>query len=248
MDLRLTGFSLQSLIGTKRVSKRSFVMSDSLSQEHSQNQSAHQSQSDEWDIDNLPNRLTLFRIGLIPIIIVCLSINMWGLESSDKWPKILGWIAAWTFVVASVTDFLDGYIARKRQIITVFGSFLDPIADKFLVISSLILLLGLDRIPVLIVIILVLREMYITALRLMATERGLKIPVSSLGKWKTTFQMIGIPMLMAYDKPWDIPFPLMGTIFIYLASLFSLYSATEYSVNLVKKIKLLRSERKKAQS
>ena len=204
----------------------------------------------EWEIDNLPNRLTIFRVFLIPIILGCLFLNLTDLPWIKPMHSTLGWIAGWTFVAASVTDFFDGYFARKRGIVTVFGSFLDPIADKFLVVSSLIMLQGMGRIPVLIVIILVLREMYINSLRLLANERGFKVPVGQLGKWKTAFQMIGIPMLMAYEKPWGIPMPLLGTIFIYLASIFSLYSALQYSVNLVKKLKLERQKKlnKKAEA
>jgi CDP-diacylglycerol--glycerol-3-phosphate 3-phosphatidyltransferase len=153
----------------------------------------------------------------------------------------LGYVAGWTFVAASITDFFDGYIARKRGIVTVFGSFLDPIADKFLVVSSLILLGELERIHSIVVLILVLREMYITSLRLLASERGLRVPVGQLGKWKTAVQMVGIPLLMANDKPWGIPMSLIGTICIYLASIFSLYSALEYSLGLIKKIKMKRN-------
>jgi CDP-diacylglycerol--glycerol-3-phosphate 3-phosphatidyltransferase len=196
----------------------------------------------EWQIDNLPNRLTMFRILLIPIIISSLYLNMSKFPLLIPYEKTLGYLAAWTFVIASITDFFDGYIARKREIVTVFGSFLDPIADKFLVVSSLIILQGLGRIPVLLVIILVLREIYITALRLLAKERGLHVPVAKLGKWKTAFQMIGIPFLMAYDRPWGIPMPLLGISFIYLASLFSLYSAVDYSINLIKRLQKARSE------
>jgi CDP-diacylglycerol--glycerol-3-phosphate 3-phosphatidyltransferase len=129
--------------------------------------------------------------------------------------------------------------------VTIFGSFLDPIADKFLVISSLIMLLALGRVHVLIVLILVLREMYITALRLLAMEKGLSVPVGTLGKWKTATQMVGVPLLMANDKPWGLDMPLLGTIAIYLASLFSVYSALEYSLGLLKKIQKLRSEKRK---
>lgn len=205
-------------------------------------------QSDEWQIDNLPNRLTLFRIFLIPIIIMslffCKFQNAWvGIPV-----KTLGYIAGWTFVAASITDFFDGYIARKRGIVTVFGSFLDPIADKFLVVSSLILLQELNRIPVLIVIALVLREMYMTALRLLASQRGIHVPVNQLGKWKTAFQMVAIPMLMAWDKPWGIPFPLMGSIFIYLAFFFSVYSAGIYTFGLYQKVKAARAQKKLAKS
>lgn len=196
----------------------------------------------EWEIDNLPNRLTMIRIILIPIILLSLFLTLSNVQWFAENIKLLNYIAAWTFVAASITDFFDGYIARKKNIVTVFGSFLDPIADKFLVISSLIMLLALSRVHVLIVLILVLREMYITALRLLAMEKGLSVPVGTLGKWKTATQMVGIPLLMANDIPWGIDMPLIGTIAIYLASLFSMYSALEYSAGLIKKIQKLRKE------
>lgn len=199
----------------------------------------------EWEIDNLPNRLTMFRVVLIPIIIFSLFATIGQFEWARNHTNFLNYLAAWTFVAASITDFLDGYIARKKNIVTVFGSFLDPIADKFLVISSLIMLQSLNRVHVLIVLILVLREMYITALRLLAMEKGISVPVGTLGKWKTATQMVGIPLLMAYDIPWGINMPLLGTILMYLSSLFSLYSALEYSVGLLKKIKKIRKEKKK---
>jgi CDP-diacylglycerol--glycerol-3-phosphate 3-phosphatidyltransferase len=209
--------------------------------DHEQN-SLKTNHANEWDIDNLPNRLTMFRIILIPIILLSLFLNL----SPSIWVSnhivFLNYLACWTFVIASITDFLDGHIARKKNIVTVFGSFLDPIADKFLVISALIMLLALGRIHVVIVLILVLREMYITALRLLAMEKGLSVPVGTLGKWKTATQMIGIPFLMANDRPWGFDMPLIGTIAIYLASLFSMYSALEYSFGLIKKIQKLSKE------
>ena len=202
--------------------------------------------NNEWEIDNLPNRLTMFRVILIPIIIFSLfSVQMkyeWALPHTS----LLNYIAAWTFVAASITDFLDGFIARKKNIVTVFGSFLDPIADKFLVISALIMLQALDRVNVLLVLILVLREMYITALRLLAMEKGISVPVGTLGKWKTATQMVGIPLLMANDIPWGLDMPLLGTIAIFLAAIFSTYSATEYSLGLIKKIQKIRREKKQA--
>ncbi len=203
---------------------------------------------DEWEIDNLPNRLTFFRVLLIPVILMSLFFIKFQNDFVGLPVKTLGYIAGWTFVVASITDFFDGYIARKRGIVTVFGSFLDPIADKFLVVSSLILLQELGRIPVLIVVALVLREMYMTALRLLASERGIKVPVNQLGKWKTAFQMIAIPMLMAWDKPWGIPYPLLGSIFIYLAFFFSVYSAGLYTYGLYSKVKAVRKEKKLAKT
>lgn len=204
--------------------------------------------SDEWEIDNLPNRLTVFRMTLIPIILLCL------LPGLDHWPwgksftVELSWVASFAFLVAGATDFFDGHIARKRGLVTVFGSFLDPVADKFLVVSSLILLLALGRSDALIVVILVLREMYILSLRLLAVERGFSLPVGRLGKWKTGLQMGGIPLLMAHQAPLDLPLHLAGSVLLYFAAFFGLYSALEYSLGLVKKMKAkrrhLKNERK----
>lgn len=202
--------------------------------------------SNEWEIDNLPNRLTMFRVVLIPIIIF----SMYAVQVQYDWAtahtKLLNYVAAWTFVAASITDFLDGFIARKKNIVTVFGSFLDPIADKFLVISALIMLQAMNRVHVLVVLILVLREMYITALRLLAMEKGISVPVGTLGKWKTATQMVGIPFLMANDTFIGINMTVLGTIAIYLASIFSLYSAGEYSFGLIRKIQKLRKEKRRA--
>jgi len=206
------------------------------------NQSLKPDHSNEWEIDNLPNRITIFRVVLIPIILLSLYSNMSSPINS------LNYVAAWTFVIASISDFFDGYYARKRKLVTVFGSFLDPIADKFLVISSLIMLLALNRIHVIVVLILVMREMYITALRLLAMEKGLTVPVGTLGKWKTATQMVGIPFLMANDHPFGLDMPLIGNILLYLATIFSLYSALEYSLGFIKKLKIrikMKKKRKK---
>lgn len=198
----------------------------------------------DLEIDNLPNRITIFRVCLIPIILVCLSLQIEPFHLPDPYKVTLGWVAAWTFVLASITDFFDGYIARKRNIVTIFGSFLDPIADKFLTVSALILLLAQGRVHALIVTILVLREIYMTSLRLLAFSEGVPVPVNKLGKWKTATQMTGLPMLMAYETVWYIPFATLGTIFVYIASILSFYSSIVYSVGLVKKLKLKRLERK----
>jgi CDP-diacylglycerol--glycerol-3-phosphate 3-phosphatidyltransferase len=199
----------------------------------------------DLEIDNLPNRLTFFRMLMIPVVVLALYF-------SDHTPSFLlpyqhwmGHIACWIFVVASITDFFDGYIARKRNIVTVFGSFLDPIADKFLVVSALIMLLALDRVHPIVVIILVLREMYMTSLRLLAMTEEVDVPVSSLGKWKTGTQMVATPMLMIYDDFLGMDLPLIGTILIYLSSFLSLWSALLYSLSMMKKLREKRAEKKK---
>ena len=196
----------------------------------------------DLQINNLPNRLTLFRITLIPIVVACLVLEGKRWPALESWHGDLSWIAAWIFALASVTDFIDGYIARKRGIVTVFGSFLDPIADKFLVVSSLVMLLSLGRVSALVVITLILREFYITSLRLFAIREEINIPVNSMGKWKTAMQLTGISMLMANDSLWGLPLPLIGAVSIYAATALSLYSALIYSIRLVKKLKLKRKK------
>lgn len=188
-------------------------------------------------IDNLPNRLTIFRILLIPVIILCLYIQLPEYTYLKIDHQLLSWIGCWLFVVAALTDFLDGHYARKHNLETLFGSFLDPIADKFLTVSVLIMLLALDRVPVIPVIILVLREIYISALRLLAGHEGLVIPVNYFGKWKTASGLIGIPMLMANTTWHGISFPFIGKIMIYLSTLLSIYSSVTYSWGLIIRIK-----------
>ncbi len=205
------------------------------------------SEQNDLEIDNLPNRLTIFRILMIPLVIGCLLVASSEFDYiSPGYQSTFGWIAGWIFVAASITDFFDGYIARKRNIVTVFGSFLDPIADKFITVSSLIMLASLDRIPAVVVIILVLREMYMTSLRLLAMNEGITVPVSSLGKWKTATMMVGIPMLMANEAWLIFPFPQMGIIFIYIASIISLWSAVSYSISMIQKLKLDRQAKREA--
>ncbi len=198
----------------------------------------------EWEIDTLPNRLTLLRIILIPIIIGSLLLILTDFGKEENRTFFLGHFAAFFFIIASITDFFDGYIARKRKLITVFGSFLDPMADKFLVISCLIMLEGLNRLHPFLVIILVLREVYIMGLRLLATERGHIIPVDNFGKWKTASQMLAIPCLMAYDEFAGISLPLIGNILTIIAAILSLYSAGNYSLHLFFKMKQERQRKK----
>jgi CDP-diacylglycerol--glycerol-3-phosphate 3-phosphatidyltransferase len=205
------------------------------------------SEANDLEIDNLPNRITIFRVLMIPLVIGCLLVVKLEADFfAQETASLFGWAAAWIFTVASITDFFDGYIARKRNIVTVFGSFLDPIADKFITVSSLIMLLALDRISSVVVIILVLREMYMTSLRLLAMNEGISVPVNNLGKWKTATMMAGIPMLMCNENWWIFPFPQLGITLIYIASIISLWSAVLYSVSMVRKLKLDRQAKREA--
>ena len=141
---------------------------------------------------NLPNKLTVVRMVLVPFFVASLL-----LSGSNE---TLKWVALVLFVVASLTDFLDGYIARKYNLITNFGKFMDPLADKILTISGMICLIELGRIPSWIVVIIVAREFIISGFRLIAAENGVVIAANYWGKFKTTFQMIMI-ILMIVNIP-----------------------------------------------
>lgn len=202
-------------------------------------------EKNDLEIDNLPNRLTIFRMLMIPVVVLALYFTQDPPLFLIPYTHWLGHVACWFFVVASITDFLDGYIARKRNIVTVFGSFLDPIADKFLVVSALLMLLGLGRVHPIVVIILVLREMYMTSLRLLALTEDVDVPVSTMGKWKTTAQMVATPMLMIYDEFLGLNLPTIGTALIYVAALLSLWSALKYSLSMIVKLKEKRAEKRR---
>ncbi len=137
---------------------------------------------------NLPNKLTMFRVILIPFFVVFLLVDI---TSVDKW------IALAIFIIASLTDLLDGKIARKYNLVTNFGKFMDPLADKLLVCSALICLVALDRIPAWMVIVIIAREFIISGFRLVASDNGVVIAASYWGKFKTTFQMIMICLMIA---------------------------------------------------
>lgn len=137
---------------------------------------------------NLPNKLTIFRVILIPFFVLFLLADI---TAYDKW------IALAIFIIASFTDFLDGHIARKYHLVTNFGKFMDPLADKLLVCSALICLIELDRIPAWIVIVIIAREFIISGFRLVASDNGVVIAASYWGKFKTTFQIVMICLMIA---------------------------------------------------
>ena len=141
---------------------------------------------------NLPNKLTIFRVFLIPFFVVLL---LFDITAYDKW------IALAIFIVASLTDFLDGYIARKYNLVTNFGKFMDPLADKLLVCSAMICLVELARIPAWVVIVIIAREFIISGFRLVASDNGVVIAASYWGKFKTTFQIVMICLMIADLEP-----------------------------------------------
>ncbi len=164
---------------------------------------------------NLPNKLTIFRVILIPFFVVLL---LFDLTAYDKW------IALAIFIVASLTDFLDGHIARKYNLVTNFGKFMDPLADKLLVCSAMICLVELSRIPAWVVIIIIAREFIISGFRLVASDNGVVIAASYWGKFKTVFQ-IGMICLMIADLP---SLALVTQIVMWVAVVLTVVSLVDY--------------------
>lgn len=137
---------------------------------------------------NLPNKLTMLRVFLVPVFVFLLLSQIFGEPTK--------WIALAIFVVACLTDFLDGKIARKYNLITDFGKFMDPLADKLLVCSALICFIDLDLLPAWFVVIVIAREFVVSGLRLIAVDNGIVIAASWWGKFKTAFQMLLIGLLL----------------------------------------------------
>ncbi len=167
---------------------------------------------------NLPNKLTLFRVCTIPFFVLFMEFDILG--GADKY------IALTLFVIASITDALDGHIARKYNLVTNFGKFMDPLADKLLVCAALICLTSV--IPEWIVVVIISRELIISGFRIIAADNGIVIAASYWGKVKTVFQMIMIIWLIL-----DIdfkPYQIMGKILIYVSVVLTVISLVDYMI------------------
>ena len=169
---------------------------------------------------NLPNKLTVARVVLIPFFVFFLLI--------DPSNEVFKWTALAIFIVASLTDMLDGKIARKYNLITDFGKFMDPLADKLLVCSAMIGLIELGRIPSWIVIIIIAREFTISGFRLIAADNGRVIAASYWGKFKTTFQMIMVILMIANIQiPWV---QVLTQIIMWIALALTIISLIDYLI------------------
>ncbi|GBE02353.1 MAG TPA: CDP-diacylglycerol--glycerol-3-phosphate 3-phosphatidyltransferase [Nitrospirae bacterium] len=171
---------------------------------------------------NLPTILTLSRIVFIPFFIVA---------APDH--PVLG---AVIFSIASLTDFLDGYIARRTGQVTKFGIILDPIADKFLVITALVLLVEMESLSSFVAIIIIIREFLVTGLRVVALTRDIVIPAETGGKLKTTTQIFAILALLLKNSFFGINLYLTGTILIWLSLLLAVFSGIKYTFSFWKEM------------
>lgn len=176
------------------------------------------------EISDIPNLITLARIGLIPFILIFI----------DNYSYRLSALAALIFAFAAATDFLDGYLARRLNLVTVVGKFLDPLADKLIVLSTLVMLVAKGRAPAWLVIALMSRELAITGLRAIASQEGFVIAAGAGGKTKTALQLTGIIFLLFhFSYPilyfnYELDFHEVGLVVLYLSLVMSILSAVEY--------------------
>jgi len=185
---------------------------------------------------NLPNILTLLRIAAIPPFMILL------LSPSRE----AGFWAAAIFSAASLTDWLDGHLARRMNIQTILGTFLDPMADKLIVLAALIMLIPHGRVPAWMVVVVIAREILITGLRSVASQEGIVIAASDLGKYKTIFQLVAIiGLLLHYDYHWffGVAHPLLtasmhnaGMFFFWVAFVITVWSGCDYLFRFIRVI------------
>jgi CDP-diacylglycerol--glycerol-3-phosphate 3-phosphatidyltransferase len=166
---------------------------------------------------NLPNKITILRVFAIPFFVFFMVTNYFG--EAGKW------IALLIFCLASLTDILDGYLARKHNCVTSFGKFIDPLADKLLVGAAMVCLVGLDLLQSWVVVVIISREFIISGFRLLASDEGVVIAASAWGKVKTVFQMIMIIVLIA-----DLGgiFTTIGNILIWVSLVLTIISLIDY--------------------
>ena len=169
---------------------------------------------------NGPNKLTLFRIAAVPIIVILLLFPT----------KVCTFIAALLFSAAAITDYLDGFYARKRGLVSTLGKVMDPVADKLLVSSAFIMLTSLGWVPAWMVCIIIGRELAVTGLRNIIAEKGQDISASNLGKYKTGFQIAAIIPLMIHYPTWGLNVQVIGTLFLWGALAFTIWSGADYFI------------------
>ena len=182
---------------------------------------------------NIANRLTIARIVMIPLflLMMCFPKDTLGMVNLLHSNLSVSWtLAMIIFTIASITDFLDGYLARKYHLITNFGKFADPLADKLLVMTAFITLVGADVIPMWIVAVIVCRELAVTGLRLLLVNDGEVLAAAWPGKVKTATQMLAIIFLLIDDFPVKgLPFSI-GTILLYVCLVATVYSGVDYFI------------------
>lgn len=173
----------------------------------------------------LPNLLSLFRIGIIPVLVYLLTF-------SDRVSAIL---AASLFLIGSITDYFDGYLARRNRSVSDLGKILDPLADKLMVIAVLIMLTAMDRpgqpsVPAWLVVIIIARETAVTVIRGIALSEGIVMHAEALGKYKFILQAFAVVGLLVHYTYWDVDFFVAGIYFLALSAIIAVWSGVSYYV------------------
>lgn len=169
---------------------------------------------------NLPMYLTLTRILCAPVVmVVMMTGGIWS-----------GWIAAAIFAFASFTDWADGHLARKFNVESNMGKFMDPIADKILVLGAILMLLDMNRVDPVMVFLLLARDIFIGGIRSVAAANQIIIAAKPFGKWKTALQMLAIPCLLIYDNVFRIPLGDVGYFLLWISVALSVISGAEYTI------------------
>ncbi len=187
---------------------------------------------------NLANILTLLRIVLVPIVLVLILLMeveptqgwiRWEITEPTRNNLILSIVATVLFVIASLTDLVDGYVARKYQLVTNLGKLLDPLADKLLIMGAMVMLVEKNRLPGWIAVVIIARELAITSLRSLAGAEGVVISASRLGKSKTVFQVVSVAAIILYYPFGPINFYLIGITVFLLAVFLTIWSGVDYT-------------------
>ncbi|MCH5277230.1 MAG: CDP-diacylglycerol--glycerol-3-phosphate 3-phosphatidyltransferase [Desulfovibrionaceae bacterium] len=171
-----------------------------------------------WHRLNWANRITLLRIGAIVPILLLMHVS----------GRISCLVATVLFVLAAFSDFLDGYIARRGGLVTNFGKFLDPLADKLLICSVIIEMVGLGWVPAWIAVLMVIRELAVTGLRAVAADNGLVIAADRYGKLKTVVQIVALVPLLLHFPVYGVPMHTLGIFILYIALLLTILSGINY--------------------
>lgn len=177
---------------------------------------------------NLPNSISLIRVIASPVLIILL-LNP---------GRTLSVVSTVIFLIVCLTDWLDGYIARKRGDVTALGKFLDPLADKLLITTVFIMLIPLGRVPAWVVVLIIGREMAVTGLRAVASNMGVVISASILGKSKTVLQIICLVPLLLHHDFYGIPFHRVGMLLLALAFIMTMWSGADYFIKFFSKSRL----------
>ena len=170
---------------------------------------------------NLPNKLTMMRVVLVPVFMIFAAVSHYGTADFHAAYML---IAGVIFAIASITDFLDGYLARKNHLVTDFGKFMDPLADKLLVVAAMLLFVEQHQMPAWALLLVVAREFAVTGLRLIAVDNGRVIAAAWSGKIKTASTMVAICLMLLWNIPW------LNTVCWVVIVVTTVYSGVEYFV------------------